>query len=511
MMSNPIDIVLHTKFIQHLKQGKTMGTSINRRTFCAGLVATSVMLSTKSFASALKSSERPNIVYILADDLGWGDLDVYNSHSAIPTPNVNAFAQEGMRFTDMHASSAVCTPSRYSILTGRYCWRSRLQKGALYGDSPNLIEPGRMTVPSMLKQEGYYTAGVGKWHLGLGDADKTDFSKPLIPGPISHGFDYYFGIPASLDMAPYVYFENDHVVEPATIPDPGSESPRGAYWRAGLRAKDFDMAEVLPTLTDKAVKIVHERAAHPDQPFFLYFALPSPHTPWVPLPRYRGKSKAGDYGDYVVETDALIGRVLDALKSSGLDKNTIVMVTSDNGADWNPEDIERYPHRANAGWRGEKADVWEAGHRIPFIVRWLDHIPANTVNEETGSLTDLMGTLAAILHYKLPPNAGEDSFNLLPAFLQTKHAPIRETIIDQSIDGMFTIREGYWKLELGLGSGGFSAPHKVEPVPGGITGQLYNLAEDPHEIYNLYAAHPEVVERLTKLLDEYKGQGHTRY
>jgi arylsulfatase A-like enzyme len=301
------------------------------------------------------------------------------------------------------------------------------------------------------------------------------------------------------------------VVEPATIPDPGSKTPRGKFWRAGLRAKDFNIPEVLPTLTDKAVEIVHERAAHRDQPFFLYFALPSPHTPWVPLPEYRGKSKAGDYGDYVVETDAMIGRVLDALKSSGLDENTIVVITSDNGADWKPEDIERYPHRANAGWRGEKADVWEAGHRIPFLVRWPGHIPANTVSNETGSLTDLMGTLAAILHYKLPSNAGEDSFNLLPAFLRTKHAPIRKTIIDQSIDGMFTIREGDWKLELGLGSGGFSAPRRVEPVSGGITGQLYNLADDPHEIYNLYAARPDIVARLTKLLDEYKEQGHTRY
>jgi arylsulfatase A len=488
-----------------------MGTPINRRTFCAGLGATSAMLSTKSFASALKGSERPNIVYILADDLGWGDFDVYNAHSAIPTPNANAFAHEGMRFTDMHASSAVCTPSRYSILTGRYCWRSRLKKGVLDGESPNLIEPGRMTVPSMLKQFGYYTAGVGKWHLGLGDAEKTDYSKPLVPGPNSHGFDYYYGIPASLDFPPYVFFENDHVVEAATVSDPGSKSPRGVFWRAGMRAKDFNMSEVLPTLADKAVEIVHERAAHRDQPFFLYFALPSPHTPWVPLPKYHGTSKAGDYGDYVVETDAMIGRVLDALKSSGLDENTIVVVTSDNGADWKPEDIERYPHRANAGWRGEKADVWEAGHRIPFIVRWPGHIPANTVNEETGSLTDLMGTLAAILHYKLPANAGEDSFNLLPAFLRNKHAPIRKTIIDHSIGGMFTIREGDWKLELGLGSGGFSAPRNVEPAPGGITGQLYNLADDPHEIYNLYAARPEIVERLTKLLDEYKDQGHTRY
>jgi arylsulfatase A len=486
-------------------------SQISRRSFCAGLSATSVIFGAKSFGAALQADKRPNIVYILADDLGWGDLDVYNDHSAIPTPNANAFAQESMRFTDMHASSAVCTPSRYSILTGRYCWRSRLKKGVLNGDSPNLIEPGRMTVPSMLKQAGYYTAGVGKWHLGLGDGEKTDFSRPLDPGPNSHGFDYYFGIPASLDMAPYLYFENDHLVEPATISDPGSNSPRGVFWRPGLRAKDFEIPKVLPTLTDKAVDIVRKCASNPDRPFFLYFALPSPHTPWVPLPEFHGKSKAGDYGDYVVEVDAMIGRVLDTLKATGLFENTLVIVTSDNGADWKPEDIERYPHRANAGWRGEKADVWEAGHRIPFLARWPDHIPANTVSDETASLTDLMGTLASLLDIDLPPDAGEDSFNLLPALLKTKHGPIRKTIVDHSIDGMFTIREGDWKLELGLGSGGFSAPRTVDPVADGVKGQLYNLANDPHELYNLYAVRPDIVARLTRLLDTYKDQGHTRY
>jgi arylsulfatase A len=487
-------------------------STMNRRVFCTQMGAAAWMLSTTSIVKAAAArASKPNVVYILADDLGWGDMDVYNSHSAVPTPHCNEFAKQGMRFTDMHAASAVCTPSRYAILTGRYPWRSRLKKGVLGGESPNLIEPGRMTVPSMLKEEGYYTAGLGKWHLGLGDAPKTDFTKPLTPGPISHGFDYYFGIPASLDMAPYLYFENDHAVEQPTIEDPGSKSPRGVFWRAGLRAPDLEFPKVLPTLTDKAVEILHERAEHKEQPFFLYFAMPSPHTPWVPLPEYHGKSGAGDYGDYVVEVDAMIGRVLDTIHELGMDENTLVVVTSDNGADWKPGDIERYPHRANAGWKGEKADIWEAGHRIPFIARWPGHIPANTVCNETGSLTDLMGTLAAILHFTLPPNAGEDSFNLLPALLRQPHAPIRKTIIDESNGGMYSIREGDWKLELGLGSGGFSEPRTVEPAPGGVQGQLYNLADDPHELYNLYAQRPDIVARLTKLLDGYKESGHTRY
>ena len=469
------------------------------------------MLGARSFASALKDGKRPNVVYILADDLGWGDIDVYNPHSAVPTPNCNEFADESMRFTDMHASSAVCTPSRYSLLTGRYCWRSRLKKGVLNGDSPNLIEPDRLTVPSMLKQAGYYTAGVGKWHLGLGDAEKTDFTKPLIPGPREHGFDYFFGIPASLDMAPYLYFENEHVIEQPTVPDAGSKAPRGVFWRGGLRAPHFEIPKVLPTITDKAIDLLKQRAAHPDQPFFLYVALPSPHTPWVPLDEYKGKSKAGLYGDYVVEVDAMIGRVLDEVKAQRFAENTLVVVTSDNGADWKPEDIELYPHRANAGWRGEKADVWEAGHRIPFMARWPGHIPSDTVSDETASLTDLMSTLAAVLGVTLPPDAGEDSFNILPVLLHEKHATIRTSIIDHSNGGMFTIREGDWKLELGLGSGGFSAPVTVEPAADGVKGQLYNLADDPHELYNQWAARPDIVERLTKLLDTQKAQGHTRY
>jgi arylsulfatase A-like enzyme len=380
----------------------------------------------------------------------------------------------------------------------------------LNGYSPNLIEPGRLTVPAMLKGLGYYTAGVGKWHLGLGTEEKADFSKPLHPCPTDHGFDYYFGIPASLDMDPYLYFENDHAVEQATSNTPGSKTPRGVFWRGGAKAPHFELDQTLPTLTTKVVDLIGERAAHPEQPFFLYFAMTAPHTPWLPTKEYRGKSKAGDYGDFVVEVDAMLGRVLDALEQKGLAKNTLVIFTSDNGADWKIEDLAQFAHRANADWKGEKADIWEGGHRIPFVVRWPGRIAPGSVSNELGCLSDFIATAAAITGTRLPNNAAEDSFNLLPAFLQKNTKPIRADIIHHSIQGVFSLRRGNWKLEEGLGSGGFSAPASVEPAPSGPKGQLYDLAKDPAELNNLYQKRPDIVDSLATLLEKYKTQGHTR-
>jgi arylsulfatase A len=481
---------------------------MNRRNFCKEL--TGGVAATFTGMKAADTPARPHIVYVLADDLGWGDLQCYNRNSAIPTPNANRLASEGMRFDDMHSTSAVCTPSRYGILTGRYCWRGSLKNGVLNGDSPNLIEPGRATVPSMLKSAGYYTAGFGKWHLGLGNDPHTDYTKPLHPGPLDHGFDHYFGIPASLDMAPYLYFENDRAVEQPTSSTPGSKEPRGVFWRAGACAPHFRHAEVLPTVTAKAVEFIHQRAAQRSTPFFLYLPLTGPHTPWLPLREYQGKSKAGTYGDFVAEVDDMLGRVLRALDETGLAQNTLVIFTSDNGADWKLEDLARFAHRANGDWRGEKADIWEGGHRIPFVVRWPGAIRPNSSSNELGSLADLMAKVAAITGIPLSAHSAEDSFNLLPALVGKNTSPIRDSVILHSIDGMFSIRQGNWKLEEGLGSGGFSPPRKVEPAPGGPTGQLYDLAADPGELHNLYQARPEIVDRLATLLDRYKRQGYTR-
>ncbi|MEX2260730.1 MAG: arylsulfatase [Bryobacteraceae bacterium] len=457
------------------------------------------------------AGDLPNIVYILADDLGWGDLGCYNRESAVPTPNTDRLASQGVRFTDMHSPSAVCTPTRYGIMTGRYCWRTSLKNGVLWGYSPNLIDPGRMTVAGMLKRRGYYTAGVGKWHLGLGDAAKTDYNQRLKPGPNDHGFDYYFGIPASLDMDPYVYIENDRVVEKPVSHTEGRKEPRGVFWRPGPIAPQFKMEEVLPTLTEKSVSLIRDRAAKPKQPFFLYFPLTAPHTPWMPKPAFQGKSKAGIYGDFVSQVDHTLGSVLQTLEETKLAQNTLVIFTSDNGADWKPEDKKRYPnHMANANWRGEKADIWDGGHRIPFLARWPGRIRAGSTSGQLGCLTDLMATAAEITGTKLPDNAGEDSYSLMPALLNRSEQAVREAIVHHSADGMFSIRQGEWKLCLGRGSGGFTAPRRIETKPGDVPGQLYNIALDPAESKNVYKEQLEIVQRLSALLDKYQTEGRSR-
>jgi arylsulfatase A-like enzyme len=475
--------------------------SLDRRSFLASA------LLARPLAAA---TAPPNIVYVLADDLGWGDLRAYNPDSRIPTPHADRLAGQGIRFTDMHSPSAVCTPTRYGILTGRYCWRTRLEKGVLWGYDTNLIEPGRVTVPAMLKARGYRTAGFGKWHLGLGSGDRADYSRPFNPSPIHHGFDQFYGIPASLDMEPYVWIENDRAVESPTSSTPGRNQPRGVFWRAGPMAPSFKFEEVLPAVTRRAVRFIEDSARKPAQPFFAYVALPSPHTPWLPTGSFRGKSGAGDYGDFVAQTDAALGEILRAIDRAGAAKSTLVIFTSDNGADWRPEDQKRFPHRANAAWRGRKADIHEAGHRVPFIARWPGTIRSAAIAPQLGCLTDLLATAAAVAGATLPADAAEDSFNLLPVLTGDAKAPPRDAIVHHSNDGMFAIRQGSWKLILGRGSGGFTAPAR-EPVPGGgPAGQLYDLAADPSESHDQYAAHPEIVERLTALFDRYRREGRSR-
>jgi len=498
---------------------------MNRRNFlkAAGIGIASLAMpgcaGGLQLGSRAESAKKPNIVFIMADDMGYGDLGCYNKKSKIPTPNMDRLAVEGMRFTDAHSPSAVCTPTRYGVLTGRYCWRSRLKKGVLGGYSPALIDTERMTVASMLKQYGYATACIGKWHLGLGSNKKTDYDKPLVPGPNALGFDYFYGIPASLDMTPYCYIENELPVKKPTLTIEAGKAGEDGWWRAGAIAPGFKHVEVLPRLTEKAVKYIDDHTkTSPDRPFFMYFPLPAPHCPIAPADFVKGRSKAGGYGDFVVEVDWTIGQVVKALQRNGLTGNTLIIVTSDNGSPGrtkirrNPYSIiEIYGHYPNGDLRGIKADAWDGGHREPFIARWPGKIPAGTTNDEIICLTDLMATCAAIVGANLPDNAGEDSFNILPALSGQKlRKPIREAIVHHSLSGMFSIRQGKWKLILGLGSGGFTKPQKIEPKPGGPAGQLYNLQDDMAESNNLWSKHPQIVERLTRLLEKYKEQGHTR-
>lgn len=447
--------------------------------------------------------------------MGWGDLGCYNGESKIPTPNMDRLASEGVRFTDAHSPSAVCTPTRYGVLTGRYSWRTRLKSGVLWGYSPALIQTERLTVASLLKQHGYATACVGKWHLGLGSAGKTDYAQPLTPGPNDYGFDYFFGIPASLDMDPYVYVENDRVVEaPTETVDKSGMRRRGGggFWRAGPIAPGFKHIDVLPKITEEAVGFIDRHANDsPDQPFFLYFPLSAPHTPWLPTEEFAGKSKAGPYGDFTAQVDWTVGQVMDALKRHKLADNTLLVVTSDNGAHWLPGDIEQYEHRANGPWRGQKADIHEGGHRVPFVARWPGKITAGSTCDETICHVDLLATCATIVGAELPRGAGEDSVSILPALLDEEYRlPLREATVHHSASGMFAIRQGDWKLIEGRGSGGFTPPRIIKPKQGEPRGQLYNLAKDPAERENLWQQRTEVVERLSALLERYRREGRSR-
>jgi arylsulfatase A-like enzyme len=452
----------------------------------------------------------PNVVVILADDLGYGDPGCYNPSSKIPTPNIDRLAAQGMRFTDAHSPSSVCTPTRYGLLTGRYSWRTRLKSGVLLGYGTMLIEPRRPTIASFLREVGYATGGFGKWHLGLGAGDRTDYAQPLRPGPITAGFETYFGIPSSLDFPPYLFFDGDRPVEAPTATIGASKEHRDGgvgFWRAGAISPGFKHEDVLPKITERAEEFV--RAQDGRRPFFLYLPLSSPHTPWVPVPEFRGKSGAGWYGDFVAATDASVGRILRTLDQKGFSKNTLVIVTSDNGGHWLASDIARWGHRSNAEWRGQKADIWEGGHRVPFIARWPGRVKSGARCGETICLTDLFATLCEITGFGIPADAAEDSFSILP-LLRGETEPIRDAIVHHSGDGLFAIRAGRWKLVEGLGSGGFTAPNSEQPKPGGPAGQLYDLEADPREERNLYLEKPAEAARLSALLNRYRDEGRSR-
>ncbi|MFN0110556.1 MAG: sulfatase family protein [Blastocatellia bacterium] len=480
--------------------------------------------------SAVTAQQRPNIVVILADDLGYGDLGCYNSQSKIPTPRLDQLAKQGLRFTDAHSPSAVCTPTRYALLTGRYPWRSRLKSGVLGPYGLPLIESDRMTLPTLLKQQGYATAIVGKWHLGWdwpttnGKAaaitaegmDNVDYSKPVANGPLTRGFDFYFGTDVP-NYPPYVFIENDR-----TLGVPGEPAPmiKGAINRKGPMVKGWEPVKILPALTERAVRYVDERAKN-KQPFFLYFALTSPHYPVVPSPEFTGKSRAGVYGDFVAQTDAAVGAVLDALKRNGFDKNTLVIFTSDNGPEVVELEIGAYErirqsqHASMLGLRGVKRDNWEGGHRVPFIARWPGRISAGKTSDALIGHIDLMATLASLIKAKLPDSAAPDSYDQSSVLLgQKRKQPIRQTLVHHQINGHLALRHGDWVLIDSKTCGdGNKEPEWFRRERGAhdCTGEaaLYNLRDDPGQTKNLYDTQSAKARELKTLLDQYRQNERT--
>lgn len=468
---------------------------------------------------AVASAETPpNIVYILADDLGYGDVGILNPDCKIATPNFDKLGQEGMIFTDAHSSSSVCTPTRYGILTGRYNWRTRLQNSVLGGYSKHLIDEDRLTVGSLLKQHGYDTACVGKWHLGMdwplkegGYADsmnddgwKIDYTKPIHHGPTTAGFDSFYGISASLDMPPYVYIENDRAVTRPTV-------NASAFGREGPADEKLTPEDVLPDLTKKAVEYLSSRKGQ-NAPFFLYLPLPAPHTPIAPAKSWQGRSGMNAYADFVMQVDDTVGQVMQALEENGKAENTILILTSDNGCSprANFDELAQHGHDPSYVFRGHKADIFEGGHRIPFLVRWPARIKPGTSSDQLICLTDLMATCADIMDTELPSDAGEDSVSILPALMGEDEQPLREAVVHHSIRGAFSLRQGHWKLELCPGSGGWSEPKPGTKAVAELPEvQLYDLSADIEEQHNLQAALPEMVERLTALLQSYVDRGRS--
>ena len=469
-------------------------------------LALAITIAWPSAAQAAKRDDHPNIIFVMADDMGYGDLQSYNPESKIETPHLARLAKEGRRFTDAHAPAAVCVPTRYGLMTGRYPFRMKLGRGPL-------LEPNRPTLPSVLKQAGYKTAMIGKWHLGVEHEKNPAANQKLGGGPVDHGFDHFYGIPASLDIPPYYWIHNDRPLAPPSekISDnntPGWTRIQGAFWRGGGIAPGYKHIDVLPIIRDRSADYI-EAAAKSDIPFFLYVALPAPHTPWLPTKRFEGKTSVSDYGDFVLMVDDLVGRLLGALDKTKQADETLFIFTSDNGPVWYSQDVEKYKHSSVGPLRGMKGDAWEGGHRMPFIARWPGHIPAGSKSKEVICHTDMIATAAAITGQKLPANAGEDSYNLLPAFLGKKTKPIREATVHQSSRRYLAIRQGNWKLIPGLGSGGFSKPSTVKPKKGEPAGQLYNLKNDLGEQANLYAKRPKIVKRLTALLEKYKKENRS--
>lgn len=482
----------------------------------------------------------PNIVFILADDLGYGDIGCYNPESKVPTPHLDKLAADGLLFTDAHSPSTVCTPTRYSIMTGRMAFRTGF-KGVFTGvGGPNMIEEGRLTLPEMLKKTGYATALMGKWHVGMTFLDKmgkrvskggndgvrmVDYSRTIPDSPIYRGFDAFYGTACcpTTDWL-YAYIDGDRIPVPPSMTEIRDRAtlpmhPYSFDCRGGLIAPGFDLEEVDLVFLEKSRSWLKQQVrANPEQPFFLFHSAQAVHLPSFPADRFKGKTNAGPHGDFIFELDWIVGELMKTLEELGVADNTLVIFSSDNGPEVGSVIAMRRDHRHDGArpWRGVKRDNWEGGHRVPMIARWPGKIKPGRKTDQTFCLTDLMATCAAIVGAKIPQDAAEDSFNFLPVLLNEDEGPVREYTLHQTISLALAIRQGKWKYLDHKGSGGNNYDRrpetrswKIEDTAPGSVGQLYNLAEDPGETTNLVDIHPEVAHQLKAKLELFKARGRS--
>jgi len=477
---------------------------------------------------------RPNIVYILADDMGFGDLGANNPDSKIPTPNLDRLATEGMRFTDAHAASAVCSPSRYGLLTGRYCWRTPLKRGVLWPWDPPLIEPDRMTVAKLLREQGYRTACIGKWHLGwtwatldgepackgtdIGVLDRAqrhamesniDYTKPMRGGPVDCGFDSYFGVDVP-NFPPYTWFEDDHLLDA-----PIEEKPDGMFGLPGKMKPGWALEKMVPAFVQRAEAYIE---ASGPEPFFLYLPLTSPHTPIVPNEAFIGTSGAGLYGDFVCEVDWVVGQVMAALDRKGIADETLLIFTSDNGPECIPaadggayEHARVHGHYSMAHLRGVKRDAWEGGHRVPFVARWPGVTPAGSVCDQLMGLIDLTATLAELFGFELAADDGQDSVSALPLLRGKLDAPVRDTLIYHSCHGKFAIRQGDWVfIDAPTGDDNREPEwfkRERDYSDHDLPGELFDLGHDISQRDNVYDDCPDRISQMASDLAAFKAAG----
>lgn len=498
-----------------------------------------------SLPQILSAQDRPNVVIILADDMGFGDVSFNNPQSRVNTPNIDRLACDGVSFSDAHSGGAVSTPSRYGLVTGQYFFRAQKHQD----DYPSgylrpLIQPQQETIATLMKRAGYQTACVGKWHLGM-EWSKKDGSIPLIPngdgartnidyakgvnsGPRSAGFDYSYVMPASLDMPPYLFVEDDRIVDTDIVltsdlyPNVKEDTQfawdrmhttdkdiywqRGVWWRNGDMSSSYRVEECMDVIADKGIEFI-ERSSKSEAPFMLYLPLTGPHTPWMPNDRFKGSTELGAYGDFIAQIDDIVLRVGEKLEELGIADNTIVIFSSDNGAAWREDDIQQYVHQANWGRRGQKGDAWDGGHHVPLIVSWPSGLKQKGEYRGVVSLVDILATLSDIAGVSINSGGAEDSFSFASVIEGDLESATRESIVYISSTGVLAVKEGDWKYIDGIGSCGFTVPSRLPVVEGGATGQLYNLADDPLESVNLSLEERERAEQLSQKLERIKVEG----